>query len=55
VRSGENAYRLQAVQLGAEHDGRRVVVSGVRENETIVVEGSFHLNNERKRRELSGS
>jgi cobalt-zinc-cadmium efflux system membrane fusion protein len=55
VRSGESAYRLQAVQLGAEHDGRRVVVSGVRENETIVVEGSFHLNNERKRRELSGS
>jgi cobalt-zinc-cadmium efflux system membrane fusion protein len=55
VRSGENAYRLQAVQLGAEHDGRRVVVSGVRENEVIVVEGSFHLNNERKRRELSGS
>ncbi len=55
VRSGENAYRLQAVQLGAEHDGKRVVVSGVRENEIIVVEGSFHLNNERKRRELSGS
>jgi len=55
VRSGENAYRLQAVQLGAEHDGRRVVASGVRQNEIIVVEGSFHLNNERKRRELSGS
>lgn len=55
VRTGENAYRLQAVQLGAEHDGRRVVVSGLRESETIVLDGAFHLNNERKRRELSGS
>jgi cobalt-zinc-cadmium efflux system membrane fusion protein len=55
VRSGENAYRLQPVQLGAEYDGRRVVASGLRESETIVVEGAFHLNNERKRRELSGS
>lgn len=55
VRTGENAYRLQPVQLGAEHDGRRVVVSGLGESATVVVEGSFHLNNERKRRELSGS
>ena len=55
VLTGENAYRLQPVQLGAEHDGRRVVVSGLGESATVVVEGSFHLNNERKRRELSGS
>jgi len=55
VRAGENAYRLQAVQLGGEYEGRRVVVSGLREAETVVVEGAFHLNNERKRRELSGS
>jgi len=55
VRSGDNAYRLQGVQLSAEYEGRRVVVSGLRENETVVVEGAFHLNNERKRRELSGS
>jgi len=55
VRTGENAYRLKPVQLGAEHEGRRVVLSGLGDTETIVVEGSFHLNNERKRRELSGS
>jgi len=55
VRTGENAYRLKPVQLGTEHEGRRVVLSGLSEIETIVVEGSFHLNNERKRRELSGS
>ncbi len=55
VRTGDNAYRLQAVQLGAESEGRRVLVSGLRETETIVVDGAFHLNNERKRRELSGN
>lgn len=55
VRNGENAYRLQAVQLGAEFEGRRVVQSGLREADVIVLEGAFHLNNERKRRELSGS
>jgi len=55
VRTGENAYRLQPVQLGAEYDGWRVVVSGIGETTAIVVEGAFHLNNERKRRELSGS
>jgi cobalt-zinc-cadmium efflux system membrane fusion protein len=55
VRTGDNAFRLQAVQLGAEYEGRRVVASGLRETETIVIEGAFHLNNERKRRELSGS
>lgn len=55
VRSGENAYRLQAVQLGAEFEGRRVIQSGLREADVIVLDGAFHLNNERKRRELSGS
>lgn len=55
VRGGEDVYRLQAVQLGAEFEGRRVVQSGLREADIIVLEGAFHLNNERKRRELSGS
>lgn len=50
-----DGYRLQPVQLGAEYEGRRVVVSGLREADVIVLEGAFHLNNERKRRELSGS
>ena len=54
VRTGENAYRLQPLQLGGEYEGRRVVVSGLGGSDTIVAEGSFHLNNERKRRELSG-
>jgi cobalt-zinc-cadmium efflux system membrane fusion protein len=32
-----------------EHKGRRVVESGVREGEMVVIGGAFHLNNERKR------
>lgn len=55
VRTGPNTYRLQPVQLGAESEGLRVVLAGLREDDTIVVDGAFHLNNERKRRELSGN
>lgn len=54
VRTGENKYRLRAVQLGIEHDGRRVVESGVREGEMVVINGAFHLNNERKRQAQGG-
>jgi len=49
MRTGENGYKLRAVQLGMEHKGRRVVESGVREGEMVVIGGAFHLNNERKR------
>lgn len=49
VRTGENAYRLRTLQLGIEYQGRRVVESGLREGELVVVNGAFHLNNERKR------
>jgi len=55
VQTSKDAYRLQPLQLGLEYDGRRVVLAGLREAEIIVVEGAFHLNNERKRRELSGN
>ena len=41
--------------LGAEVGGVRVVMDGVREDETIVVDGAFHLNNERRRQLLRGS
>lgn len=54
VRTGENSYRMRPVQLGIEHDGRRVVESGVREGEMVVINGAFHLNNERKRQAQGG-
>jgi cobalt-zinc-cadmium efflux system membrane fusion protein len=52
VRLGEGRYRLQAVELGAEHDGKRIVLGGLREGEAVVTSGAFHLNNERKRQAM---
>ena len=50
VQIAPGRYRLRPVSLGAEVDGRRVVLGGLLEAEKIVGEGSFHLNNERKQR-----
>jgi cobalt-zinc-cadmium efflux system membrane fusion protein len=50
--SGPGSFLLRQVSLGGEYEGKRVVVSGLREGEPIVIDGAFHLNNERKRREL---
>ena len=48
-------FALRQVRLGAEVDGQRVVREGLREGDKIVVEGAFHLNNERRRQLLRGS
>ena len=40
------------VDLGASSGGQRPVLKGLSEGAEIVVEGAFHLNNERKRAEL---
>lgn len=45
-------YRLTAVTLGEEREGTRVVQSGLKPGQRIVVRGAFHLNSERKRKEL---
>lgn len=52
VKKAENHYRLTPVELGATSGGLRPVVKGLSEGTQIVVEGAFHLNNERKRAEL---
>ncbi|UUC95270.1 MULTISPECIES: efflux RND transporter periplasmic adaptor subunit [Comamonas] len=52
VKKAENHYRLTPVELGAASGGLRPVVKGLSEGTQIVVEGAFHLNNERKRAEL---
>ncbi len=54
VRTGPASFVLRPVTLGAEHEGQRVLVAGVRVDEPIVVDGAFHLNNERRRRNLQG-
>lgn len=45
-------YRLTPVRLQAAVNGLRPVSDGLREGQRVVVEGAFHLNNERKRAEL---
>lgn len=54
VQTGPASFVLRPVTLGAEHEGYRVLVAGPRPDEPVVVDGAFHLNNERKRRNLQG-
>ena len=49
------AFRLVRVKLGVEQGGLRVVLSGLKGQERVVVDGAFHLNNERNRKEMEGS
>jgi cobalt-zinc-cadmium efflux system membrane fusion protein len=49
---GGGQYELVPVRLGEAVQGLRPVLDGVKEGQRIVVEGAFHLNNERKRAEL---
>jgi len=49
------AFRLVKVKLGVEQGGQRVVLSGLKGQERVVVDGAFHLNNERNRKEMEGS
>lgn len=52
---GEGQFRLVRVKLGPESNGHRVVLEGLKPGDPIVIEGGFHLNNERNRKELEGS
>lgn len=52
VQIAPNKYRLREVVLGAEYAGMVAVTRGVDAGEIVVGEGAFHLNNERKRKEL---
>jgi cobalt-zinc-cadmium efflux system membrane fusion protein len=55
VQTGPDEFRLRPVKLGPEEKELRPVLEGLKEGERIVTEGAFHLNNERKRKELSSS
>lgn len=50
-----DTYELKQVALGREAGGQRVVLDGIRAGDRVVLEGAFHLNNERRRRALRGS
>lgn len=55
VEKPDGLFVLREVKLGPEIGGRRVVMEGVSEDERVVLEGAFHLNNERRRRTLRGA
>lgn len=52
VHAGENRYRLTEVTLDPAAGDLRPVRKGIDEGTPIVVDGSFHLNSQRKRAEL---
>lgn len=55
VRLEGSQFMLRKVSLGEQYGDVRVLVDGLEENEQIVLDGAFHLNNERKRMALQGN
>ena len=55
VRIADDRFRMVRVTLADETDGLRVVQSGLKGGERIVVDGAFHLNSERLRAQTEGS
>ena len=52
VQNTPQTYRLREVDLGIK-DGKLItVLGGIAQGETIVTDGAFHLNSERKKKEL---
>jgi cobalt-zinc-cadmium efflux system membrane fusion protein len=47
VELAPGSFQLRAVKLGREESQRRLLLSGLQAGERIVVNGAFHLNNER--------
>ncbi|MEN9889137.1 MAG: hypothetical protein RL559_1174 [Pseudomonadota bacterium] len=52
VRVADNAFRFVPVELGTAQNDLRPVLKGLSEGDPVVVQGAFHLHNERKRAEL---
>lgn len=53
VRPG--TFALRAVTVEGELDTYRILTGGLKEGEKIILDGAFHVNNERKRTALMGS
>lgn len=54
VEMAPQRYTLREVTLGEEENDRRTVLTGVRPDEHIVIDGAFHLNNQRKQNAIKG-
>jgi cobalt-zinc-cadmium efflux system membrane fusion protein len=55
VQTAANRFMLREVELGDESNDERVVTGGVTASERIVLDGAFHLNNQRKQDAIKGS
>jgi cobalt-zinc-cadmium efflux system membrane fusion protein len=55
IQTAPETFQLRPASLGDEHGSRRVLLDGVRGGEKMVLDGAFHLNNERLRRLLRAS
>ncbi|MBL8220665.1 MAG: efflux RND transporter periplasmic adaptor subunit [Bryobacterales bacterium] len=55
VQRDNETFALREVKLGDEYTGKRVLLEGIRPGERIVIDGAFHLNNERRRRAVRGA
>lgn len=53
VRLADGRFRYTQVELAAAHNEQRPVLKGLSEGDPVVVQGAFHLHNERKRAELN--
>jgi cobalt-zinc-cadmium efflux system membrane fusion protein len=47
VQEANGLFRLTKVRLAPERGGQRVVMDGIKQGASVVVEGAFHLNNQR--------
>ena len=52
VQAAPDTFVLRQVTLGDDYDGLRVLIAGLRPEDRIVIDGAFHLNNERRQRAL---
>jgi cobalt-zinc-cadmium efflux system membrane fusion protein len=54
VQTAPNQFLLREVELGPEVADRQVVLHGITAEDTIVLDGAFHLNNKRKQDQIKG-
>lgn len=52
VQNTPKTFRLREVELGMRDGNLISIISGLSEGETVVTDGAFHLNGERKKKEL---
>ncbi len=55
VQTSPNRFLLRPVTLGEQYGNQRAVLDGLRAGERIVVDGAFHLNNERVHLSIQGN